>query len=62
MSNREYLYDRAGRIIGRMQENEIYDRQGRFQGRFDGGKTYDRAGKMIGTGDQRPSLIKRSGS
>lgn len=57
----EYLYDRQGRIIGRLQDDKVYDRKGSLQGRFNEttGVTHDRTGKVVGKGDLRPTLVKK---
>jgi hypothetical protein len=56
----EYITDRSGKIIGRVEQSYVYDRGGKLVGRYNQAenRTYDRGGKYIGKGDLRVTLIK----
>jgi hypothetical protein len=50
-----YIRDREGRIIGRMDGDWLRDGKGNLVARYDKGdnRTRDREGKIVGDGDQR---------
>ena len=56
----DYITDRAGKIVGRLEQDYVYDRGGKLLGRYNKAenRTYDRGGKYIGQGDKRAQLIK----
>lgn len=56
----EYIKNRSGKVVGRLEGDNVYDRGGKLLGRFNKneGRTYDRGGAYIGQGDLRASLIK----
>lgn len=56
----QYITDRTGKIVGRLNDGYVYDRGGTQQGRYNEkeNRTYDRTGKFIGKGDLRVGLIK----
>jgi hypothetical protein len=56
----EYITNRAGKVVGRVDTDKVYDRGGKVLGRYNKSenRTYDRGGKYIGSGDLRTILIK----
>jgi len=58
----DYITDRAGKIVGRLEQDYVYDRGGKLLGRYNKAenRTYDRGGKYIGQGDKRTQLIKEN--
>ena len=56
----EYISNRAGKVVGRVETDKVYDRGGKLLGRYNKSenRTYDRSGKYIGLGDLRVGLIK----
>lgn len=56
----EYISNRAGKVVGRVDTDKVYDRGGKLLGRYNKSenRTYDRSGKYIGRGDLRVGLIK----
>lgn len=56
----EYITNRAGKVVGRVDTDRVYDRGGKLLGRYikSENRTYDRGGKYIGRGDLRVGLIK----
>lgn len=61
----EYLKDRSGRTIGRIedrtQEQILYDATGRRAGRYDKktNRTFDASGRTAGTGNSLTALLVR---
>jgi YD repeat-containing protein len=59
----QYLRDRSGRTIGRIEdrgnEQVVFDASGRRVGRYDkrANKTYDLSGRMVGSGNLLTNLI-----
>ena len=53
--NDNYLRNREGKIIGRMDGNWLRDGKGRLLARYDKSdeRTRDRSGRIMGNGDQR---------
>jgi len=60
MKKTEYITDRSGKVVGRIEADKVYDRAGKLQGRHNQteNRTYDRGGKYVGQGDLRVQLIK----
>jgi len=60
----EYIKDRQGKLIGRVDENSTntsyYDARGRFVGKYFDGKTYEASGRLYGNGDQGMALIREA--
>lgn len=56
----EYIKNRSGKIIGRIEEKYVYDRSGKQLGWYNTSenRTYTREGRYIGSGDLRTSLLK----
>lgn len=56
----EYITNRSGKVVGRVESENVYDRSGKLLGRYNKSenRTYDRGGKYIGSGDLRVGLIK----
>jgi hypothetical protein len=54
-----YLRDRTGRIIGRLDGNWLRDGQGRLVARYDQSdrRTRTREGKIVGDGDQKLKVL-----
>jgi len=50
-----YIRNREGRIIGRMDGNWLRDGTGKLVAKYDAGdnRTRDRSGRIVGPGDQR---------
>jgi len=57
--NDNYIRDRTGKIIGRMDGNWLRDGTGKLVSRFDksDNRTRDAHGKIVGDGDQRMRLL-----
>ena len=59
----QYLKDRSGRTVGRIDdhgnEQVVFDASGRLMGRYDkrANKTYDLSGRTIGSGNLLTNLI-----
>ncbi len=55
MNMNDYLRDRNGKIIGRMDGAWLRDGTGKLVARYDKSddKTRDRSGRIVGNGDQR---------
>lgn len=58
------LYDKNGKVIGRMMQSDggnikLYSRIGSFLGSYDqkSDKTYDKFGSLVGTGNLLATLI-----
>ena len=53
--NDEFIRNREGKIIGRMDGNWLRDGTGRLLARYDKSddRTRDRLGRILGNGDQR---------
>jgi len=53
--NDNYIRNRTGRIIGRMDGNWLRDRTGKLVARYDESdqRTRTREGRIVGEGDQR---------
>ena len=58
----DYISNRSGKVVGRLETDQVYDRSGKLLGRYNRSenRTYDRGGKYIGKGDQRIILIKET--
>lgn len=56
----DYISNRAGKVVGRIEDDKVYDRSGKQVGRYNKAenRTYNREGKYIGQGDLRVTLIK----
>jgi hypothetical protein len=56
----DYITNRAGKVVGRLEKDFVYNRGGKLLGRYNKAenRTYDRGGKYIGQGDKRIQLIK----
>jgi hypothetical protein len=56
-----YIRNREGRIIGRMDGDWLRDGTGKLVARYDKGddRTRDRTGKIVGSGDQRLRELDR---
>ena len=53
--NDNYIRNREGKIIGRMDGAWLRDGTGKLVARYDAGddRTRDRSGRIVGSGDQR---------
>lgn len=55
----DYITNRSGKIVGRLEKEYVYDRGGKLVGRYNKSenRTYDRSGKYLGQGDKRTQLL-----
>jgi YD repeat-containing protein len=59
----QYLKDRSGRTVGRIDdhgnEQVVFDASGRCMGRYDkrANRTYDQSGRAVGSGNLLTNLI-----
>jgi hypothetical protein len=60
--NSQYITDRSGKVVGRIEDDKVYNRAGKLEGRYNQSeqRTYDRSGRYIGRGDLRVQLIKEA--
>ena len=56
----QYIRNREGKIIGRLDKNWLRDGIGKLLARYDKSdeRTRDRNGKIVGDGDQRLRLLE----
>ena len=56
----EYIRNREGKIVGKIDGNCLRDGTGKIVARYDEGddRTRDREGKIVGQGDQRLRKLK----
>jgi YD repeat-containing protein len=60
----EYIKDRQGKLIGRIDENSsntsYFDARGRLVAKVIDGKTYEASGRLYGSGDQGAALVREA--